>query len=195
VLLAAAANTKDEDVVGVGIVLVVAVFAAGREWGRLKPWLVTAGTVAALVLPWRIWTAAHHLSDSVTPPLPRALSPVYVLDRASHLHLTATAMLADVLDSWGWFAAVFLALCGVCLATGVARRIAGFYLASFAVVVVSLLWLYTTTPLPLSFLLPTSLGRTIDVFMMLTPFACAHLLARLSASPSALRAGFRGAIA
>jgi hypothetical protein len=43
------------------------------------------------------------------------------------------------------------------------------------------LWLYTTTPVSLGYLIPTSLGRTIDIFMMLTPFACAHLLTRLGA--------------
>jgi hypothetical protein len=84
---------------------------------------------------------------------------------------------------------VFLALCTIGLASGTARRLAGFYLLSFVLLIISLLGLYTTTSVSLAFLIPTSVYRTIDVFMMLTPFASAHLLGRLLSTwePVAIR--------
>jgi hypothetical protein len=181
VFLAAAANAKDEDMVGAALVLLVAgvAVAVRGERRRLLGWTLCAAICAALVLPWRIWVAAHHLSDNVTPPLPHALSPVYVLDRLSELHRAAAAMVDQTLAGWGWLAAIFLAVCAVCIATRTARRLAWFYLSSFAALVAALLWLYTTTPVSLDFLIPTSMYRTVDVFMALTPFAVAHLLARL----------------
>jgi len=192
VLLAAAANTKDEDLVASGVVLVAAGVVAlvrhrsdmaHRRDAPLWLWAGAAAFFAALVTPWRIWVAAHHLSDSAEPPLPRALSPVYVLGRIHELHQTLTAMATQTLTQWGWLAAIFLALCIICLVTRTARRTVCFYLVALAAVVMSLLWFYTTTPLSLAFLIPTSMDRTVDVFMVLSALASAHLLAALVMPP------------
>ena len=188
VLLAAAANTKDEDLVAGVLVLLVGGFAvlAGRGGvlrnggaRRLWLWAAAAAYFALLVLPWRISVAAHHLSDTVEPPLPRALSPVYILHRTHELHQTATAMATQTLSQWGWLAAIFIAVCAVCLATRTARRATCFYLGAFWAIVISLLWLYTTTSVSLSFLIPTSMSRTVGVFMVLAALATGHLLAAL----------------
>jgi hypothetical protein len=182
VVLAAAASTKDEDAVSVAVVLIAAgvTLAAWHDRARLKSWSVAAATCALLVAPWRIWVAAHHLTDSVTPPLPRSLSPVYVLDRASELHTTLAAMTTQVLAQWGWFAAIFIAVCTVTLITRTARQLTCFYILSVAGSAASLVWLYTTTSISLIPLLRSSMSRTVDIFMALTPFAAAHLLARLT---------------
>jgi hypothetical protein len=181
ILLAAAANTKDEDMVGAILVLLAAgvVLAVRAEGRRLRLWLGATGLFAVLIAPWRIWTAAHHLSDTVVPPLPRALSPVFVLDRLPQLKQAASAMVTQTLSGWGWLAAIFIALCIISLATRTARRLAVFYLLSFVALVAALLWLYTTTPVSLAFLIPTSMARTVTVFMALTPVASAHLLTKL----------------
>ncbi len=189
VLLTAAANTKDEDLVAAALVLLVGGLAVlGRRGGvlgnrgspRLRQWAAAAAYFALLVAPWRIWVASHHLSDTVEPPLPRAISPVYILHRTHELHLTATAMTTQTLSQWGLLAAVFIAVCVVCLATRTARRATCFYLAAFSAIVLSLLWLYTTTPVSLSFLIPTSMSRTVGVFMVLAALATGHLLAALA---------------
>lgn len=183
-LLAAAANTKDEDLVGAGVVLlalaVAIVVRGGRE--RLGTWLMGALAWAAMVAPWRIWCAAHGLRDSVQPSLPHALSPIFIGDRLPELSRTARVMAYQVMANWGWQGSVFLALCILALIDSPSRRLAGFYLLSFLGLIASLLWLYTTTPLDLGFLLRTSAYRTIDVFMMLTPFASAHLVTKLLAA-------------
>ena len=193
VLLAAAANTKDEDLTAAVLVLIVggvasllrpAASRSGSTSGtRLLPFAVALLTFAALVLPWRIWVGSHHLTDSVEPPVPKALSPVFILNRTHQLHEAATSMLTQTLSQWGWLAAVFIVTCSACVITRTARSTALFYATSFVAIVISLLWLYTTTPTSLAFLLPTSMFRTVDVFMVLAAVATAHLLARLLDAP------------
>ena len=200
VLLAAAASTKDEDLVAAalvllagGVVAIVSRRAAFARDGKRRLWLWSAGAsyFALVVAPWRIWTAAHHLSDRVEPPLPRAISPAYILDRTHQLHLAATAMVTQTLSQWGWLAAIFISACIVCLITRTARRATCFYLATVAAVVISLLWLYTTTRVSLAFLLPTSMDRTVDAFMVLAALATAHLLAALVTARSTSQASAR----
>lgn len=89
------------------------------------------------------------------------------------------SMLGHVVSEWGWAAAIFVTLCLVSLATRASRRLAAFYLISFAVTVVLLLWLYGTTPVSLSLLIQRSMSRTVNVFMVLAAFASAHLLSTL----------------
>ena len=186
VLLTAAGSTKDEDLVASILVIVVAFAivvcraALGRSSrtirSQLVPLVLAGIYFAALSLPWRLWLHAHHLTDSVEPPIPRALNPIYFLGRGTQLRETLTAMLAQTLQEWDWLAALFIVVCGICIASGRGRRVAAFYLATFAGLVLALLWLYTTTPLSLGFLLPTSMDRTVGVFMVMTPFAIAHLM-------------------
>lgn len=185
VVLAAAANTKDEDMVAVALVLIAAgvTLALSGQRKRLRPLVVAAAFCAALVAPWRIWAVAHRLTDSVTPPIPRALSPIYILDRLPQLHRTLSAMMTQILAQWSWFAAIFIATCAISLLTRTARRVTAFYLVSAAAVIISLLWLYTTTPLNVASLVPSTMSRTVDIFMALTPFATAHLLAKLTTEP------------
>jgi hypothetical protein len=192
-LLASAASTKNEDLVAAVLVLAVGAIAAiipapeRTSWPLLRRRLLALGACglwfAVLVVPWRIWTSAHHLSDSIEPPLPRALSPSYVFSRTHELREAATAMLTQTLTQWGWLAAIFISAAVVCLVTRTARRVTSFYAASVAAIVLALLWLYTTTPVSLGFLLPTSMDRTVAVFMVLAAFATAHLLATMPAPP------------
>jgi hypothetical protein len=184
ILLTAAASTKDEDLLGALCVLVIGSLAALAHGGARGParrhcLLSLAGLAAwfaVFVAPWRIWLKAHHLTDSVQPPLPRALEPSFLAHRTHQLNLTATAMLDHVLHNWDWLAAVFIVTAGACLLTGAARRVVAFYLGCIAVIVVALVWLYTTTPVSLAFLLPTSMGRTVSVFMAPAVVITAHLL-------------------
>jgi hypothetical protein len=187
ILLTAAASTKNEDLLAAILVLAVAGVARllssrpSLRFGSLlrRPdWLLAAVYFAALILPWRLWLSAHHLTDSVEPPLPRALSPGYVIGR-HHLHRVATSMLHEVLQQWGWLAAIFIVTCTTCLLTDVARRVTAFYLVSCTAIVLALVWLYTTTPLSLSYLIRTSMDRTVAVFMVPAAVATAHLLSVL----------------
>ena len=182
ILLGAAANTKDEDMIGAIIVLLAAgaVLGARDRRTRLRLWLEAVGVCALLILPWRIWTATHHLRDNVTPPLPRALTPRFLLARAPELRRVGMALVTHTIGEWGWAAAIFVTLCAVGLATRTSRRLTAFYLISFAAIAVAMLWLYGTTPISLSLLIPRSMSRTVNVFMVLAAFASAHLLSTLT---------------
>lgn len=182
ILLGAAANTKDEDMIGAILVLLAAgVVLGGRSHrARLRLWLVGVGVCALLILPWRIWTATHHLTDNVTPPLPRAVTPRFLLARAPELRRVGMALVSHTVNEWGWAAAIFVSLCAVSLATRTSRRLTAFYLISFVTTAVAMLWLYGTTPIDLSLLIPRSMSRTVDVFMVLAAFGSAHLLSSLT---------------
>jgi hypothetical protein len=140
--------------------------------------------MAALMVPWRLWTRAHHLTDSVQPPLPHALSPAFILHRTHQLNQTTAAMLHQILSEFGWLFAIFILACAAGLRTRGARVTARFYLASIALSIIALVWLYTTTSVPLSFLIPTSMNRTVDVFMIPCAMATAHLIAQLGETRS-----------
>jgi hypothetical protein len=182
ILLGAAANTKDEDMIGAIVVLLAAgsVLAGRSHRARLRSWLVGVGVCALLILPWRIWTATHHLRDNVTPPIPRSLSPAFLVARAPELRMVASAMLSHAVGGWGWAAAIFVIVCAVTFTTRTCRRLAAFYLISFVAIAVAMLWLYGTTPINLSLLIPRSMSRTVNVFMVLAAFASAHLLSTLT---------------
>jgi hypothetical protein len=189
VVLTAAANTKDEELLAVILILLTAGAADLARHGqltreRLFRWTLTWGSAAAyaaiLILPWRLWTRAHHLTDSVEPPLPRALEPSYVFGRSHELNQTAAAMLHQALNEFGWLPAIFIVACGAALLTRATRTTACFYLTATILSVLALLWLYTTTNVPLSFLIPTSMSRTVDVFMLPCAMATGHLIAQLT---------------
>jgi hypothetical protein len=194
ILLAAAANTKDEGFLASAIVLGISALALAVRWrrrsagpARRRAALPFAGATLyfiAVVAPWRIWVSAHHLSDTVTPPLPRALSPAYLLDRGSRIHQTAHAMVS-ALGGWSLFAALFICAVLITVAYRYKARLAIYYLACVAGVALMLFWLYTATRLSLAFLLPTSVDRTVDLFMIPAGLATAHLTARLASAPRA----------
>ncbi|HWF53241.1 MAG TPA: hypothetical protein VG223_01375 [Solirubrobacteraceae bacterium] len=189
ITLVAAASTKDEDLFAGILVLVIAgMFVLVRHRDELIrrrprlrsawPWLGTVAWFAVFTGDWRLWQASHHLSDTVTPPLPKALSPVYFIDR-HRLHQVVTYLLQQTLQQWGWLAAIFLVTCAVCWATRIARATVVFYLAAWLAIAAVIVWIYVTTPLSLGFLIPTSINRTVGVFMVLAALATAHLLAQL----------------
>jgi hypothetical protein len=166
--LGAAASTKDEDLIGALCVLVIGLavaLARARGRRRLISLAGLAGWFALAVGPWRIWVAVHHLTDAVAPSLPRALEPSFLTTRGHEFNLTATAMLHQVIVQWEWLAAVFLVAAVLGLRARVTRPVAALYLGGMILTVLALLWLYTTTPISLAFLLPTSMDRTIAVFM------------------------------
>ena len=192
ILLAAAANTKDEDLVAAVVVLVVSGLATLSFLRpgdvrrvlteRALPFTGAVAFVAACILPWRIWVGRHHLRDSVEPSLPHALEPSFIFSRGHELSQSATAMASQATGEYGWLAAIFIVACAICLTTRTATRAASVYLFSALLIVAALLWLYTTTSIPLSFLIPTSMNRTVDVFMVLAAVATAHLVASLTTS-------------
>lgn len=183
-MLAAAASTKDEDLVAGLLTFIAAGMTAlcshRRSRAEALRWIASSIALCALILPWRLWTRMHHLTDGVTPKLPQALTPGFILHRSHALDRVVTAMLHQVLGEFGWLLAVFLVTIVAALGTRTATRAAWLYLSAVSLSAAALIWLYSTTSVPLSFLIPTSMNRTVDVFMLPCGLATAHLLAELA---------------
>jgi len=200
VLLAGAASTKNEGFVGALLVLAVAlaVALARREPGpwrqRLGPWLAGAGVVLFAVLPWRVWLAAHDISNSDTPGLGESLDWGYLSDRWDRLDLAFQRMLT-IFGNQGvyfWIPPCFLALV-VALAVRPRlrlRSLAGFWLAAAVLYLAALLWVFWTSRLEIGFHLDTAANRTAVGVAMLAVVGLAQLVSStLRAREAAATAG------
>jgi hypothetical protein len=179
VMLAGAAGTKNEGAVGALIVLVVAVAVhlPSRDWRRAG---VAAGALVAVavvaVLPWRLWLASHNVES--TTPLGQGLSPSFLISHADR--------------AWPSFNSVYGVLVGgdpaqlvmpFALALLVVRwrqmpRVTAFYLAAGVLYLLSLVWAYWVSPLPLSFVVATSVTRIYFGVMFLAVAAILQLAGR-----------------
>src|SRR6185437_3058750 len=95
---------------------------ASQRTRRLRMAAGAGVSFAVLVMPWRVWTAAHHLSDSIEPRIPHALDPAYIFSRTRQLNETITSMARQTSSEWHWALAVFIAACVTCMAARIARR-------------------------------------------------------------------------
>jgi hypothetical protein len=71
----------------------------------------------------------------------------------------------------------------ICLWSGIGRRVAGFYLAAFALIWAGLVWSYWISPNPIEWHLATSVNRVVTMLVLIALAAVLHLsgllLARL----------------
>jgi hypothetical protein len=121
--LGTATLTKPEGLLFALAAILAALAAGGRA--RLRGTLLMGAAVALILLPWRIFTAAHHLKNPEYS-LGDALSPAYLYDHADRLSaaLRSVAGHAFSLD-WGLLAPLGLAAIVVAFLTG-RRRLALF---------------------------------------------------------------------
>jgi hypothetical protein len=189
-LIGAAANVKNE-----GLLLLVAVFvaaavvlAAGRAWrplGRLGLGLLG---VAVAVAPWRIWTAAHHITSSL--PIAKGLDPSYLSERSSRVVPTLKALVPNF-ESGALSYVVPLALAVVILGVAISsiRRVAAFYLLAGVGTLASVVWAFVITPDALDWQIATSGNRVIMGVTFVCLAALVHVGGLLDARPSALGPG------
>jgi hypothetical protein len=119
-LLGAATLTKPEGLLFAAAALVPFVLIA-----RTRPALLTALAVAAILLPWRIFVAAHHLKNPEYS-LGDALSPSYLSDRSERVRPAVEGVWHQVWSS-GWGLLVPVAIAGLVAALLARRyRLAGF---------------------------------------------------------------------
>jgi hypothetical protein len=173
--LAAASNTKLEGLMTAlvaGVVVLAAILIA-REPARLRTAAVGAGLFLVLVLPWRIWVAAHPSIETFFD-FGRALNPFYLLD---HIDLVPKALghLQDqVADSRTvlYLVPAGLAMTIVAIATRVDRRLALYYLTVTLGVVAGIVWIWVVDPGS------WSAARVISIPTMIAAVAVMHLGAR-----------------
>jgi hypothetical protein len=168
-MLAAAANIKNEGLMGSVVALAVAgaIVSLERRWRELGAVAAGAAAVAAAVAPWRLWVAAHGIQGDL--PVAKGLTPGYLADRSSRVGRSFDALIGQLADQgrWSYLVPAALALIIVCLVArrgprSQARRLGAFYLlvsiAFFALVV----WSEWVIPSPLDFQLRTSAPRVVS---------------------------------
>ncbi len=176
VMLAAAANVKNEGLMAAGALLLVAgsiAFARGLSLRRVA---LAAGAVVVAILPWRIWIAAQGIEGDL--PVSKSIAdPGYLLDRIDRVWPAIEAIANALADQGRWHRLLPLAALVVTasLVSGLGRRVATFYLASFALAWAGLVWSYWISPNPLDWHLSTSASRVISVLMFICLAAVVHL--------------------
>jgi hypothetical protein len=180
VMLAGAANTKNEGMTTAIVVLVAAALVVVRTRARSwRGWLGAAAVAGAGAVPWIAWRSSHGLSNDDVPPLSQSLdvgSLARHIDRLSQANGKLFAQLAHQ-GGWIWIVPCFLVLAIVCLAAGTARRQAGFYLAIATMMMLVLYWAYWTGRIEIHYWLRYSADRVVTGVVFVAGIALIHLLA------------------
>jgi hypothetical protein len=175
VLIAAAGNTKNEGLmVAVALLVVtgVVVLLRGLRW---RDYLVAAGAVIVVQLPWRIWMSSHGVETEFS--LSRGLSPGFLFHHADRIWPSIRTLGHELSDQGRWLYLLPLAVMVVlaALISGTGRRVAAFYTAVFAVVCAGFIWNYWASELPIGWYVESSAGRIISVLLFICIAALVHV--------------------
>lgn len=175
VMLGAAANTKNEGLMVAVALLVLAGVIGLMRGRRTRDFLIACGAVAITVLPWRLWMSAHHITSDL--PISKGLDPGYMFGRTDRIWPSIERLATELSDQTRWLYLLPLAalVVSAALISGTGRRVAAFYLASFAVVTAGFVWTYWLSPYPIDWHLETSASRVISVLMFICIAAVVHV--------------------
>lgn len=182
-MLAAAASTKNEGLTTAVAVIAAAALtlAAGRRRAELRDLAVGAGAFVLVLLPWRIWIAAHDIESDL--PIGDGLDPTFLADRTERVRPAVRALNLNLSDQGDWHyllpVAVVVAL--ACVAARAGARVALFYLTTAAVAWALLVWAYWISPYELGYHLRTSADRVVTGLMFLLVAAVLQLSGQLAA--------------
>lgn len=187
IMLAAAANTKNEGMMAAVALVVVAWFAAPFLGRRAGPLVVGAAGLAAAILPWQLWVAARDIETEIS--VSDGLNPSYILDRTDRIMPALEAIGQQLADPARWLYILPLAalVAAACVVSGIGRRIAIFYVVAFFALLAGFLWSYLASSATLEWLLLTSVERVVTVLILLSFAALIHLSGLLFASFAARR--------
>jgi hypothetical protein len=181
VLLAGAASTKNEGLVGSVLAFVIAGLVLVRHVPRrrLVDLAVAAAAFVVAAAPWRIWVAANGIEGDVS--LGKALNPGYLLDRADRIWPSIDALYYQLQDQGSWLYVLPLALIVLAAVIGfrLGRRPAAFYLLTGATFFVALVWVYWSAPYDIHWYLGTSAYRVVGGIAAIAIAALLHLTPRL----------------
>ncbi len=178
-MLAAAASTKNEGLMGAVVALVVAgvITLFGRRRAELRAFGIAGAAFVLAILPWRVWIAAHDIHGDI--PLRKGLSPWYLADRTDRVGPALRSLYAQLIEpGWLYVIPLAIALALVCLLVARLRLLAVFYLATGVLTFWALVWAYWASPTePLDFFLATSSYRVVAVLAAIAFAALLELVA------------------
>jgi hypothetical protein len=170
--LGAGALTKSEGMFFALAALLALVPVAWRRWRELA---YATAAVVAIVLPWRVFVAAHGL-PLVEYRFRNALSPGYLSDHADRVSPAARGLLDEIFSlDWGLLLPLFLAAL-VTAALAHRYRLVVFAALWAALAFAGLLVIYWISVIPIELALVWSASRTI-VTIVVGAAALAPLLA------------------
>jgi hypothetical protein len=176
--LAASASTKNEGLTYAIVALVAAFLCTAiapetshQRAAELKALGLGAASFAALIAPWRLWLAAHHISGDI--PIGKGLDPAYILGRTNRISPTLTAIYQQITNQgqWVWLPPMAIGLTLTCLLTRRIMRLSTFYALTGIGVFLMVVWAYVIGTDPLSWWLATSASRTADGMMFVSAAA------------------------
>jgi hypothetical protein len=175
IMLAAAANLKNEGLMAAAALLIVAGGIAVWRRFHLPELVVAAGALFLAILPWRAWLSTQGIEGDL--PLSKGLDPGYMLDRIDRVWPAIESIGSQLADQGRWLQLLPLAALAVAvsLVSGKGRGIAVFYLASFLLVWAGIVWSYWISPHPLEWHLGLSANRVVSVLVLLCLAAVVHL--------------------
>jgi hypothetical protein len=176
IMLAAAANLKNEGLMAAAALLLVTGSIAVRRRFHLPELVVAAGAVVLAVLPWRAWISVQGIEGDL--PISKGIAdPGYMLDRIDRVWPSIEAIASQLADQGRWLQLLPLAalVVAVSLVSGRGRGTAVFYLASFVLVWAGIVWSYWVSPHPLEWHLGLSVDRVVSVLVLICLAAVVHL--------------------
>ncbi|HZE16388.1 MAG TPA: hypothetical protein VE197_12130 [Mycobacterium sp.] len=181
-MLAAAANTKNEGAVAALAILAVGGAIALSRRLAVRTYLLSSFAVILTVLPWRMWLIAHGIEGDM--PVAKGLDPGYLAGRIDRVGPAISAINGQLAEQGRWLELLPLAalVVAVSLISGVGRRTAAFYLGSFVVVWMAFVWSYWISPHNLAWHLATSVDRVVSIPMFICIAALLHLSGMLVGS-------------
>jgi hypothetical protein len=184
-LLGAATLTKPEGLLFAAAALVPFVLIL-----RTRGALLTALAVAAILLPWRIFVAAHHLKNPEYS-LGDALKPSYLSDRSERVRPAVEGVWHQVWSS-GWGLLVPVAIAGLAAALLARRyRLAGFAGAWAALSFGGIVLVFWISVIPIELTLRWAAYRTV-ASLVIGAAALAPLLAADAWNTSVVRRASAG---
>lgn len=183
ILLAGAASTKNEGLLGaIAILGVAGLIVLVTERRALIAYGTAAGAVVAAILPWRLWMAGNGIAGDLS--FSDGLNPAYLAERSDRLGASVKSVNDQLALQGEWLYLVPLALLvvAVSLIAGVNRRSAMLYLGSGLAIWVSLVWVLVIYPLDLTFLIQTASDRVVIGLIFVSAAAVLHLTGGLAAA-------------
>jgi hypothetical protein len=175
IMLAATAGTKNEGLMVAVALLLVAGAVALAEKLPIKRLGIAAAAVAVTILPWRVWTAAHHIEGDM--PVLKGLDPTYLLGRTERLWPAIHDVAHEVgePERWQYLFALAVPVIAAALISGIGRRIAAFYSGALLLAAAGFVWSYWISPNPIDWHLATSAPRVVTALLLISAAALIHL--------------------
>jgi hypothetical protein len=142
---AAAAAIKQEGTVFVSLLLLVVIAFSWSARRPLRPVVLSAAAVFASMLPWLLWSKAHHaIQANGGLPIAQAIHPGYLFGRVDRLPPAIAGMARQAFRPGSWTVLLPLAvlLCAAVLLAGRGRRLAIFALTVVSLTAAAVLWAY-----------------------------------------------------